>query len=423
VLNKVEYALDAHGDKAKPTNWNQRPRDAANLTRWMGRQLERELRWQIVPLTGPAEDLHDAPILYLAGNQSLTLSATDEDKLRQFALQGGVILGNADCGNPLFATAFKKLGSRLFPPYEFRDLPIGHLLYDLNYSRKNWKNPPAVQGLSNGARELMILLPTADPARFWQTSAIAGHEPVYEFLTNLFLYATERRELRTKIEPWIVTPHPNLAPTKTLRVARLQHEGNWNPEPAGWPRLAAILHNQNTVELKIDTIKLGDGKLVAPTKDAAVEQNGYTLAHVTTTGKFKLTDAQRAELKTFLTTGGTLLVDATGGDAEAAASLEAEITTLAGAKPTPIPLDDPLYINLGLPTADIAYRPFAMKRTLGQTKGPRLRAATINKRPAIYFSPEDLSVGLVGQPIDGIFGYTPQSATAICRAVILTTAH
>jgi hypothetical protein len=417
VLNKLEYALDAHGDKPKPANWNQRPRDAANLTRWMGRQLERDLRWQIVPLKGPAEDLHDAPILYLAGNQSLAFTAEEEDKLRQFALQGGVILGNADCANPLFATAFKKLGAKLFPPYEFRDLPIGHLLYDLNYSRKSWKNPPQVQGLSNGARELMVLLPTADPARFWQTGAVAGHEPAYEFLANLFLYATERRELRTRGEPWIVTPHPNLTPPRSLRIVRLQHEGNWNPEPAGWPRLAAILHNENQVDLQIETVKLGDGKLAAP-----AGQGGFPLAHLTTTGKFRLTDVQRAELKAYITAGGTLLVDATGGDTDAASSLEAELTSLTGNKPTPLPLDDPLYKNLGCPPDQIAYRPYAMKRTLGQIKGPRLRASSVNNRPAVFFSPEDLSVGLVGQPIDGIFGYTPASAAAICRAVVISAA-
>jgi hypothetical protein len=422
VLNKLEYALDAHGDKTKPANWNQRPRDAANLTRWMGRQLERDLRWQIVPLKGPAEDLHDAPILYLAGNQPLAFTAEEEEKLRQFALQGGVILGNADCAGPLFATSFKKLGAKLFPPYEFRELPAAHLLFEQNYSRKNWRNPPQVQGLSNGARELMILLPTADPARFWQTGAIAGHEPAYEFLANLFLYATEHRELRTKGEPWIIAPHPNLTPPKSLRLARLKHEGNWNPEPAGWPRLAAMLHNENQVELTIDTIKLGDGKLTAPAKEAAPGQGGYALAHLTTTGKFKLTDAQRAELKAYVAAGGTLLVDAAGGDGDAAANLETELTSLTGNKPATLALDDPLYKNLGLPAADIAYRPYAMKRTLGQIKGPRLRAALINNRPAIYFSPEDLSTALVGQPIDGIFGYTPQSAAAICRAIVLTAA-
>jgi hypothetical protein len=414
VMNKLEYELDMHGDKARAANWNQRPRDAANVTNWIGRQLEREVRWQIVNLKGTAQDLHDAPILYLAGNQALTLSEKDMEVLRDFALQGGMIVGNADCSNPVFATSFTKLGSKLFPLYEFRDLPAGHLIYDEIYSRKNWRNPPRVQGLSNGVRELMVLLPTGDPARFWQTGAMLGHEPVYELLANLFLYATEHRDLRAKPESWLVTPQANVAPAATMRVARLSFAGNWNPEPAGWPRLAAILHNQNLVELKIETVKLGE-KQLGTAKDA-----GYRLAHLTATGKVKLGDAEGAELKAFVESGGTLFVDAAGGDAQAAESLEAELTTLMGAKPVPLPLDHAMFKNLGMPVMEVGYRPYAMKRTLGKIKGPRLRAIMVKDRPAVLFSREDISAGLVGEAMDGIFGYTPESAVAVARAVVMS---
>jgi hypothetical protein len=417
-MSKLQYELDVHGDKPKLANWNQRPRDAANVTHWISRQLEREVRWQIVNLRGSARDLHDAPILYLAGNQALTLSALDLDALRDFARQGGLILANADCTNPVFATSFKKLGSKLFPPYEFRDLPPGHLIYEQNYSRTKWKNPPRVQGLSNGVRELMILLPAGDPARFWQTGAVAGHEPAYELLANLFLYATEHRDLRTKPESWLVTPQPNIAPPATLRVARLEYEGNWNPEPAGWPRLAAILHNQNLVELKIDAVKLGEKRLGEASKGGDA-QAGYRLAHLTATGKVKLRDVERAELKAFVESGGTLFVDAAGGDPQAAETLEAELATVMGGKPTPLPLDHRLYKNLGMPVMDVGYRLYAMKRSLGQIKGPRLREIVVKDRPAILFSPEDVSAGLVGEAMDGIFGYTPESAVAIARAVVL----
>jgi hypothetical protein len=418
VMNKLEYELDAHGDKARAANWNQRPRDAANVSNWIGRQLEREVRWQIVNLRNSAMDLHDAPILYLAGNQVLALSDKDMQTLREFAQQGGIIVGHADCSSLAFTTTFKKLGTRLFPPYEFRELPAGHLIYDEIYSRKKWRNPPPVQGLSNGVRELMILLPAGDPARFWQTGAIAGHEPVYELMANLFLYATEHRDLRTKPESWLVTPQPNVAPPTTLRVARLSYEGNWNPEPAGWPRLAAILHNQNAVELKIVRVKLGDHQLGAAPR-AGDAQGGYRLAHLTATGKFTLRDAQRAELKAFVESGGTLFVDAAGGESQAAQSLEAELTALAGAKATPLPLDHPLYKNLGMPALEVAYLPFSIKRSLGQIKGARLRAITVKDRPAIFFSPEDVSAGLVGEAMDGIFGYTPESAVAVARAVVM----
>jgi len=414
VLSKLQYDLDQHGDKPRQANWNQRPRDAANLARWLGRSLEREINWQIVNLKVPAEDLHDAPILYLAGNQTLSFTAAEEEKLRQFALQGGLILGNADCTSGQFGTSFKKLGAKLFPPYEFRELPAGHLIYNENFPRTRWKNPPQVQGLSNGARELMILIPNGDAARFWQTNAFAGHESLYELLANLFLYCSERQDLRFKGDSWLALSNPEVRAARSLKVARLQHDYNWNPEPAGWPRLAAMLHNRDQLDLTIDTVKLGEGKIGG-------QSPPYKIAHLTTTGKFRLKDDERAELKSFISAGGNLLVDAAAGDGDAATTLEAELTSLFNQKPQPLPLDHALYKNLGQGADQITYRPYARK-ILGQLKGPRLRAITIDNRSAIFFSPEDLSVGLVGHPIDGVVGYTPQSAAAIVRAILLSLA-
>ena len=53
------------------------------------------------------------------------------------------------------------------------------------------------------------------------------------------------------------------------------------------------------------------------------------------------------------------------------------------------------------------YRPFARK-SLGSIHTPRLQGMEINNRLAVIFSREDLSVGLVGQPVDGLVGYVPQ---------------
>jgi len=262
----------------------------------------------------------------------------------------------------------------------------------------------------------MILIPTGDPARFWQTSAIAGHEPAYELLANLFLYATEHRDLKVRGESWLIVPQPNLSPPKSIKIARLQHTGNWNPEPAGWPRTRGECAPQRKPARADDRDRPSSAR-------TSLGPAGYSLAHLNHHGKFKLTDPQRAELKTFLDTWRHV----PSGPPPVAIPkpppvLKRELTTLAGAKPQPSRSNHPLYQNLGLPAAEIAYRPYAMKRSLGQIKGPRLRAAMIKDRPAILYSPEDLSVGLVGQPIDGIFGYTPQSAAAICRAVLLSAA-
>jgi hypothetical protein len=413
VMSKLQYSLDTHGDKPKEANWNQRPRDAANVTRWLSRQLERELSWQIVNLAGPVQDLLDGPILYISGNQSLAFTPDEEEKLRQFVRLGGLIVGHADCSHAYFTTSFKRLGARLFPPLEFRDLPAGHVIYSNLFNRERWKGAPPVQGLSNGARELMILLP-GDPARFWQTGAYLGHEWSHEILANLFLYVNERRDLRFRGDSWLVAPRPDVTPTRTIPLARLQHEGLWDPEPGGWARLAAVMHNESQTTLAIQDVKLGEGKLA---------QSGCKIAHLTSTSRTKLTDPQRAELKTFLQGGGTLIVDAAGGLSDAASGLEAEIALLVpGGKLDILPTNHPAYANLRVSADTIAFRPFAARRQLGQTKGPRLRAVSMNDRAAIFYSPEDLSVGLVGQPIDGITGYTPDSATALMQSVLVYVA-
>lgn len=413
VMNKLEYRFDVRGDKSIEAHWNERPRDAANVTRWIGHQFEREFNWQIVNLEGSIDDLHDAPILYLAGNQVLNLPAADERKLKEFVEQGGLILANADCGHLGFATSFKKLGTKLFNGYEFRELPAGHVLYNNLFPRTKWRTPISVQGLSNGARELMILIPTADPARFWQTGAVGGNEALHQFMANLFLYTSEVRDFRFKGETSIVRPDPVVQNTRTLKVARLEHAGNWNPEPGGWRRLAAVMQNDAQVKLEVESMKLGAGKL-AP--------GAFQVAHLTSTNKFKLADAQRAELKAFIAGGGMLLADSCGGDVDAAGAIEAELTALGLGNATVIPPDHALYGKLGIPVEQLAWRFYATKVHVGKLKGPRLRGIEVNNRLAVFYSSEDLSVGLVGQTIDGVVGYKPDSATAIVKAILLNTA-
>ena len=46
----------------------------------------------------------------------------------------------------------------------------------------------------------------------------------------------------------------------------------------------------------------------------------------------------------------------------------------------------------------------------------------INGRLAVIYSREDLSAGMVGETIDGIIGYTPDTATALMTRIILYVA-
>ena len=70
-------------------------------------------------------------------------------------------------------------------------------------------------------------------------------------------------------------------------------------------------------------------------------------------------------------------------------------------------------------TERVQYRDWG-RRTVGNISAPLLRGMTIGGRLAVVYSPEDLSVGLVGEAVDGIGGYQPASATALMRQVLLS---
>ena len=46
-----------------------------------------------------------------------------------------------------------------------------------------------------------------------------------------------------------------------------------------------------------------------------------------------------------------------------------------------------------------------------------------NGRPVVFYSREDLTAGMVGEPVDGVMGYTPETATEIARNVVLHAAY
>jgi hypothetical protein len=445
MINKLDYSVAADGHVSE-VPWNLRHRDIANLARFTGRNMEVLLNWQIVNLASPVEDWHDAPILYLAGNKAVSLTAQDDAKLKQFVEEGGMIVANADAplvNSPAAKAAFpesiKELGKRLFNR-EFRPLPSSHLIFTSeSYHASHWPAPMNVLGLSNGVRELMVLLPDGDPARAWQADNVKADSAKFELGTDLFLYAIDKSDLRNKGETYLVKP---VAPIKrVVPVARLWVGANPDPEPGGWRRLNAVTINTDGTELDVRYVKLGDGSLLRPlvprpmgsttspttmpampSTSPAPRSVRFRVAHLTGTTAFKLSAAQKKELQQFASGGGTLIVDAAGGSGEFASSAETELAGVFGGAlkdlGSVLPPSDPVYLLKGAEIKSFGWRSFARSH-LGRLSAPRVLAIEEGDRATLFYSREDLSAGLVGEPIDGILGYAPATAIAIMRNLVL----
>jgi hypothetical protein len=413
IMNKLEYAIAAEGKQKAPADpWNQRPRDVANFTAWAGKQTEDYFNWQVVNLKVSAADLHDAPILYLAGSLPLRFTPDETAKLREFVEGGGVILGNADCGNALFTKSFVDLGKELFPKYEMRELPKSHSIYvDQPFKPAKWHAHPKLLGVTNGVRELMLLVPDADLGKAWQLRSDKTKVESYELMEDIFLYTVDKTGLQFRGQTNMVARDDKVPAERSMSVARLMVGDNPDPEPGAWRRIANVAHNELKLDLKVEPVKLGDGKLGA----------GYKLAHLTGTTKFKLGDAQKAELADFVKKGGTLLVDAAGGSNDFADAAEQELAAVFGGTGQQVgpvlPPDHPLFAA-AKKIDKFTYRTFTKNKVSGKLDAPRLQAHLVDGRPAVLYSREDLTEGMVGQAVDGVIGYSPETATDVVRSVL-----
>lgn len=419
IMNKLDYSAESAAPQAIPQS-NRRPRDLAHLARWISGTTEnnRALNWQVVNWSDPSQDWHDAPILYVCGRAALEFSDEQSNQLKQFIEEGGMVLFNGDCGSAApFVESVFKLGRQLFNS-DFRDLPPDHPIYTAEeFHRNQWKNAPQLLGLSNGARELMLLVPNADLSAAWQADTPLIRPEAFQLATNIFLYAVDKQHLRAKGDSYLVTPNPELRVTRTFNVARLDYGPAFDPEPGGWRRLAAVMHNQDAMDLNVSPVKLGAGSLLT---------GRYALAHLTGTEAFTLSPPQRDELSQYVAAGGTLVIDSAGGSRPFAQAARDELTQIFGSSAsqidTPLPIEHPFY-SAGrdrIVGRDIAYRLFS-RTALSDLRQPRLRAIEIGGRLAVYFSAEDLSVGLVGQEIDGVVGYTPSVATRLMEKIITSS--
>lgn len=395
ALSKLDFTTDPK----KPASWNQRPRDAAAVTRWIGRQLERELNWQIVTLGSSLETLQESPILYLTGSGEARFSPGDVEKLRAYVLRGGMLLANADCGNSSFTTSIRRLSSQLFPDYEFRELEQDHPIYTRQqYPRQKWKTKPMVLAMGNGVREFIILLPAVDAGRAWQLQDPSSKPELWELASNLVLYSVDKQFFRFRGDRAWIAPDESIQAEKSITITRLRYDGNWDPEPLGWQRLAAWMQNQEKCKLDIKTARLG------------TEPIEGKIAHLTGTTRFKLTEPQKQALKAFLDGGGSLVIDSAGGNAQFAEQIEAEIPGLLGQPLQPLAEGHAVYPE------SVALRSFARERVTGPAS--RLQGITLAGRLAVVYSREDLSAGIGGCLADGISGYTPDTSVALLNRIL-----
>ncbi|NNM85260.1 MAG: DUF4159 domain-containing protein [Phycisphaerales bacterium] len=399
-INKLQYSKHYFG------RWNVRPRDIANLTSWMVKTFEQPLNWQVVDINSPVSDWLDSPILYISGSHDPNFSAEQVAKLKAYVNAGGLILANCNGRSEFFKNAMIKYAQETVNNrYEVHKLSKASTLFHI----QPWYHAASTYGLlglSNGVRYLWIIAPN-DFGRSWQNRTYAFRDN-WELPANLYIYATGKVSLATKLDTLVVSGGGT--PARSLTIAQVQYHGNWNPEPGAWPRMAQIASSAFATRLVNQNVAVDKLNAAAT-----------PLAHITGTEKFTFSGEQVAALRHYLNSGGMLLGDAAGGSINFTNSFSHLVSMLyPGKQLDNLPAHCTIYTGKmagGMPATHVTYRKFYIERE-GIHTTPEMLGLKIKGRWVVLFSQDDITSGLLGTNTWGISGYAPASAQALARNII-----
>ncbi|MGE5611264.1 MAG: DUF4159 domain-containing protein [Bacillota bacterium] len=384
-------------------NWANRPRDVANLTRFASKELERPLNWQVVPLNREWYDWMDSPILYIASHRWLKFTDEECAKLRKYVEGGGLIFTQADGESEPLGLSVEELGKKLFPAYEWKDLPRDHPIYNLHYKVQD---PPPLRYLSNGVRILMLHSPK-DLAQAWQVRAERTRRSAHELGVNLFIYAVGKADLRHRLSsPYL--PEPPEEPKRRIPLARLRYSGAWNPEPYAFMRFSRWLGYETGWRIDPTTVGL-----------EFLKSDAWPVAHLTGAARYELPEAEIGALRRYVEDGGVLLIDACGGSNDFDQSTQAMLRhAFPQSQLRPIPVDHPVLSGKGNLMIALPKPEFRPSVSGGDWS---LQILSSGKGHVIY-SALDLTWGLLGMNTWGVRGYQPTYAQNLVRNVVLWAA-
>ena len=437
LLAKLKYGRNE--------DWNQRRADVNNLTLFVESRWKREMTWQVIDLEAASvDDLLQAPVLYFSGNRN-PMPPTEErqrqlaQKLRDYLDRGGFIFAEGDCCSTGFDAGFRRLMEMVFPEREYRLKPLDPSHPVWHAEEKVAPDERLLLGIDFGCRTSVIYAPPDPPAEprpslscLWELSRLGRRQKLANSVQaqidvacaigiNVLAYATNR-EVKYKYDiPATMTegkPGDRIDRGR-LYIAKLRHPGGCDAAP----RALANLMESASRELKVRVD-------LHPKLISIQDSNLFTFPVVFMHGRnaFRLTDEERARLRTYVDRGGVIFADAICGSRAFVESFRREMEAIFPKNPLErIPSTDPMWTKQygGFNLSTVRRRDPQPGSEGGPLKAairtvpPELEGIQFGDRYAVIFSQFDLSCALEKQDSLECRGYVREDAAKIGLNVLL----
>lgn len=322
LMAKVKWGSGAIINQERTEDWNLAPNDMLEFHR-----LARSKGFQYMPtqiaLGQFSYDPALMPALLLSGVREVNFTPAQINRLRQYVLDGGMIVCDSVYGSPWFYESALEVFDEMFPESRFRVLPPDHPLYHINSEIEeatyrsggdDEDGKPFFEGLYIGSRIGVLV------SKYGLGCGIAGEMAVFEQLEKKGLkpkaYSKESaRQIAENLAPYIIGygrvgeqegkaelfgAADQNAPTSEFVFAQVKHDGAWNAHPGAARQLLTRLERDSAipVNLKRVTVDLNHD-----------DTSAYPFLFFTGLDDFTLTGKQIDALRKHVDQGGTLVIN------------------------------------------------------------------------------------------------------------------
>ena len=433
LLGKVKWGSGAIIGKELTEDWNLAPNDMLEF-----HKRARAKGFKYMPTqTSLAEFSYDPalmPAILLGGVREVNLTPTQINRLRQYVLDGGMIVCDSVYGSPWFYESALKVFDDMFPESRFRVLPPDHPLYHINSDIEEVTyrsggagedGKPFFEGLYIGSRIGVLV------SKYGLGCGIAGEMEVFDHLEKKGLkpkaYSKESaRQIAENLAPYIVGygrvgeqegkaelfgAADQNAPTSEFVFAQVKHDGSWNAHPGAARQLLTRLERDSAIPVNLKRVS------VDLNRD---DTSAYPFLFFTGLDNFTLTNKQIQVLRKHVDQGGTLVINNALG---LATFHQAAVREMRRVFPVDefrlLPQSHEVYRSLNT-ISNVKYTPALMKDQGKKLQNrPVLFGVEIKGKLRVIYSPYDLEGGWneVRYPLSR--GYQSDSAKKLGCNIIM----
>ena len=402
-------------------DWARTPNDLKGLLEWMSAGMNVHFSSNLKSFDEIPADPKNAPILYRSGYKPFTLTTQEKTKLRAYLLGGGTIIFNALVGNPDFYESALKASQDILPERPVYRLRLDHPVFNSYYPIRQVKyrdrmvrdglagDPlPFLEGVDVDNRTA-IFVSRWDFSLGWEQNPIDSwgyaDEDARKLGANLISYVTAMHDTGRSVGQSVELVDADRQAADKVRVGQVIHAGPWKTRTAAFPMLLNQFHAKTgaPVSFELTDVKLTDPAIFA-----------MPILYLSGTTDFAFTDAERANLRQFLSKGGVLFAEAAEGRSSFDEAFRAEMAKVLPDQPlTALPANHPLFQRPAALT-EVKARPALAVRHGNQTElPPELYGVSLNGSLGVIYSPNDLSAGWERASAPYAVGYESADATAL----------